>query len=240
MPPRAPKRNLELFVGENALQNAPAQAATKPIPLPPRKPGQGPKAVPAGKPAPVAKPAGAARRKPRHSGLIVSFLALVVLPTIISGAYLGFFAVDQYTSTVGFAVKSEKSSASIDLMGGISQLTGGSSTDASMVAAYLQSQDLVAKLDSELNLRALFSKPFKGDPVFAFDPSGSIEDLVYYWNHMVTVSFDSGTGLIEMDVQAFTPQSAQAITQAAFKESARVTIQPLCGGGDRIAGKSTT
>lgn len=204
------------------MQNAPAQADTKPIPLPQRKPGQGPKAVPAGKSAPVARPAGAARRKPRHSGLIASFMALVALPTIISGTYLGVFAVDQYTSTVGFAVKSEKSSTSIDLMGGISQLTGGSSTDASMVAAYLQSQDLVEKLDSELDLRALFSKPFKSDPVFAFNPSGSIEDLVYYWNHMVTVSFDSGTGLIEMDVQAFTPQSAQAITQAAFKESARM------------------
>ncbi len=219
------------------MQQIRAKSFGKPIPIRPPGPSRAPGSVPQGKSGPVPRPAGPARHRRRHSALLVSFLLMVLLPTLISGSYLWFRAVDQYTSTVAFAVRTQKSSAVIDMLGGLSQLTGASSTDASMVAAYLQSQDLVAKLDAPLNLRAMFSRPARADPIFAFDPSGSIEDLVDYWNRMVTVAFDPGTGLIEMDVQAFTPQEAQRVAQAAFAESSQM-INELSAIAQQDATKS--
>ncbi|MBI1217020.1 MAG: sugar transporter [Rhodobacteraceae bacterium] len=168
------------------------------------------------------RPAARVRRQPHHWGLIASFLVLVLLPTLISGGYLVFRAADQYGATVGFAVRTEKSSTMIDLLGGISQLSGASSTDAGMVYQYLQSPELVKKLDSRLNLRAIFARAYATDPVFAYDPSGRIEDLVDFWNRMVTVSFDQGTGLLTLDVRAFSAADAQAVAQAAFDESSHM------------------
>jgi capsular polysaccharide transport system permease protein len=193
-----------------------AKGAARPIPLKPVAPA----AVPP--PRPVARPAAQARRQPHHWGLIASFLALVLVPTLISGGYLAFRAADQFGATVGFAVRTEKSSTMIDLLGGISQLSGASSTDAGMVYQYLQSPELVKILDARLNLRAIFARAHAADPVFAYDPTGSIEDLVDYWNRMVTVSLDQGTGLITLDVRAFSAADAQVVAQAAFDESSRM------------------
>ena len=51
---------------------------------------------------------------------------------------------------------------------------------------YIVSQELVAKMDAELDLKAMYSKA-AGDPLNAFKPGGKIEDLVAYWQRMVKV-----------------------------------------------------
>lgn len=80
---------------------------------------------------------------------------------------------------------------------------------------------MVRTIDEQLGLRALFSKP-TGDPIFAYDSEGSIEDLVDYWARMVRVNYDTGTGLVELEVRAFTAEDAQKIAQAIFDESSRM------------------
>ena len=72
-----------------------------------------------------------------------------------------------------------------------------------------------------MDLRRLWSKP-SGDPVFTFNPAGSIEDLLDYWQRMVRTSYDGTTGLIEVRVLAFDPTDATAIAQALLDESARM------------------
>lgn len=64
------------------------------------------------------------------------------------------------------------------------------------------------------------------DPLLSFDPDGTIEDLVDYWERMLRISYDSGSGLIEMRVLAFDPQEAQAIAQEIYLESSE-TVNEL-------------
>lgn len=214
-----------------------ASGAARPIPFKPQPakpqpsrpagltpPGARPRSAPASSPAviAVAPPAGKARRRPRHLGLLASFLALVALPTALSGGYLGLRAVDQYASTVGFAVQSENSSTMLNILGGITQLAGASDSQAAMVYEYLQSRDLVERLDARLNLRRIFAAPHRTDPVFAFDPAGSVEDLVDYWHRMTTVTYDPGTGLLTLEVHAFSAAQAREIAAAAFDEASRM------------------
>lgn len=201
-------------------------SAVTPAPAP--APGPAPVAAPAAPAAPklaapphsqLPKPTGGFLMKLRHYALLGSFLATVVLPTAISGAYLYAVANDQYTSTVGFAVRSEEFSSALSLLGGLSSLSGTSSSDTDILYQFIRSQELVGNIESQMDLRGFYSVPER-DPVFAFDPAGSIEDLTDYWGRMVRVSYDKGTGLIEVRAHAFRPQDARQIATAIFTESA--------------------
>ncbi|MFN4102405.1 MAG: sugar transporter, partial [Pararhodobacter sp.] len=73
--------------------------------------------------------------------------------------------------------------------------------------------------DARLDLKAMYSKAWPADPVFAFNPAGTIEDLLAYWNLAVSVAYDGASGLLTLRVLAFDPDDAQAIAQAIFEES---------------------
>lgn len=143
---------------------------------------------------------------------------MVVAPISGSGWYLWNVAVDQYASTVAFSVRREEAGSAVETLIGITGISGSSSTDTDILYEFLQSQILVADIDAQVDLRGKWSKP-DNDPVFAFDPSGSIEDLVDYWDRMVKIYYDSGAGLLEVRVLAFTAEDATTIANALFLES---------------------
>lgn len=198
-------------------------------PAPP-PPGGRPAAPPPGagdRPAPKAAPAARpARWKARHSILLLSFVLMVLLPSGISAYYLWARASDQYISRVGFSVRTEEASSAIELLGGITNLSGSSSSDTDILYEFLQSQELVERIDSELDLRAIWSRVDPSeDPIFAYHAPGSIEDLLGHWERQVRIHYDGGTGLIDLDVLAFTPQDARAIAQLIFEESSAMINQ---------------
>ncbi|MEM9797842.1 MAG: capsule biosynthesis protein [Pseudomonadota bacterium] len=150
----------------------------------------------------------------------MSFLLLVVLPSALTGWYLWTRAVDQYASYVGFSVRQEDMSSPLDILQGMGDISGSSSSDTDILYEFLQSQRLVADLDAEIGLREIWGKP-EQDPIFSFDPSGSIEDLVDYWERMVTID-DGGTGLIDVRVLAFEPADATLIAERLFARSSEM------------------
>lgn len=165
--------------------------------------------------------AGQAKTQRHHRLLALSFLLAVLLPILVTSLYLWGKAVDQYASTVGFSVRREDASSALELLGGLGGLTKSSSSDTDILYEFLRSQKLVADMDARLDLRKIWSKP-KGDPIFSFDSSGSIEDLVDYWQRMVKTTYDSGSNLIEVRVLAFDPQDATNIAQALFDDSSQM------------------
>lgn len=170
----------------------------------------------------VRMPASSSRLRRRHVGLIASFLLMVLLPLLVSTWYMFFRAVDQYASTLGFSVHQEDGGGSaLELLSGISGLSsvsGSSSPDTDVIYTYIYSQELVAEIDAELDLRSIWSTP-ANDFFFRFDETGTIEDLVDYWADMVKVHYDSTTRLIEVRVLAFDPRDAQRISEAIFTRS---------------------
>ncbi|MEM5476116.1 sugar transporter [Pacificibacter sp. AS14] len=160
-------------------------------------------------------------RRPRHVGLIIVFCALVAFPTITSALYLFAIADDQYHSTVGFSIQKKDETSPVELLGGITSLAGSATSDADILYEYIRSQEMVEAIDARLDLRSIYSKP-TFDPVFAFAPEKMIEDLIDYWQRVVRIYYDSSTGLIELEVLAFTPEDATAVTQAIFEESSRL------------------
>jgi capsular polysaccharide transport system permease protein len=145
---------------------------------------------------------------------------VVLAPAATGIWYLYGRAADQYASTTGFAVRTEEASSAVDILGGLSNLSSASSSDTDILFEFIQGQQLVTGVASDLDLRAYWSRPHDTDPIFAFEPGGTVEDLIDYWGRMVRIDYDGGTGLIELRINAFDPDEAQAIAQAIFDRSA--------------------
>ena len=168
----------------------------------------------------VKPPAKASRFKGRHALALLSFVLFVIGSAAGSAWYLWTRAADQYASYMGFSVRAEEATPSITSLLGPLDLGGSSTPDADILYLFIQSQNLVAKIDADLDLRSIWSKVDpEQDPVFAYHPPGTVEELLEHWQRKVKVVYDTSTGLIELRVLAFTPEDAQAIAEAILAES---------------------
>lgn len=166
---------------------------------------------------PIARPAQMQRR---HWGVVFSFVLCVLLPVIALNFYLWTIAEDQYVSTTGFTVRSQENAGASDLLGGLASFTsGGTASDSDILFEFIQSQEMVRSVDKGLDLRNHFSQHWPKDWAFSIWPDATIEELVWYWSRVVKISYDSGSGLIEVQASAFQPEYSQAITQAILSAS---------------------
>lgn len=166
---------------------------------------------------PVARPA---RMKKRHVGLLASFLLLVLAPLVAVVLYLWTVAGDQYISTTGFTVRSQESSSANDLLGGLAQFAGGNAaSDSDILYEFIQSQEMAKVVDARLGLKAHYAQRWPDDWAFSLWPDASLEDLVWYWQRVVSISYDGSSGLIEVQAVAFDAVMAQAITREIVAES---------------------
>ena len=181
------------------------------------------KARPAPAPPPVVVQAAPPRRtfaRPRHYAALASFLLLVLLPLAATIGYLYVRADDQYHSDVAFSIRSEEiGAATAGLLGAITQIGGGgSASEPEILFEYIRSQEIVAKIDAEIDLRRIYNRA-PDDVVFTLGDEASIEDLLWHWNRMVDVSLESHSGVIRVRATAFTPEDARAITRAILEKS---------------------
>ena len=164
---------------------------------------------------------GMAQMRPRHYGVIALFVLMVILPTISYSLYLWTKAANQYQSNVGFGSRTEDAPSTFSFLGALGGVSQSGSSDMDILSQFIISQELVAKLDQQMDLKALYSKAVN-DPMNAFATGGTIEDLVAYWQHMVIVNYDNGTGLMTLEVYAFDPQDAKKIAEAILVESTKI------------------
>ena len=203
---------------------APEKAAEKPARTAEEKPKPKPKPAPKPK-TPVPPVAGPAHMKKRHYGLMASFILLVLVPMACVGSYLALFAKDQYVSEVGFTVQREEAPLVSNLISSLGQVSSSSSTDSDILFEFVRSQELVQRIDAQIDLRNLYATISEIDPVFGLHEGANIEELVDYWQRMVKVSYAPGTGLLELEVRAFDPDTANRIATLIFSESSEMINQ---------------
>lgn len=174
-------------------------------------------AEPVGKIRPVARPVA----RGRHRRLIQSFFAFVVVPALLVVAYMALVAQDRYASSIGFSVRNGSNDASAaSLLGGLASVTGSSvSGDADILNQYVRSQQMVQAVDAKLDLRKIYSTHWWLDPVFSLWPDATIEDLTQYWSRVVQVSYDQTSGLMQIEVNAFSPEDARNISAEILVQS---------------------
>ncbi len=158
----------------------------------------------------------------RHRVAFYTFIAMVIVPFALILGYLEIFAQDQFSSEAGFSVRKEEGASSVNSIGGLAQLTGAASTDAEILYDFIRSQDLVQRVDGELNLMAIYGKNHLQDPLYTLAENSTIEEKQDYWRRMVTVEYNEATGLIRLEVRAFSPTEAQLVAQAIIRYSSEM------------------
>jgi capsular polysaccharide transport system permease protein len=160
---------------------------------------------------------GGVSRRNRSARLfgIVSALVMVVLPTLAAALYFGLIASDQYQVEAQFAIHGGEPMP-MDTMG---SLTGFASLhqvqDSLIVVDYIRSRALVDKLDKDIDLRAIFSRP-EADIASRLNPDAPIEDVVRYWEKHIYITIDSSSGIVTAHFRAFRPDDALILGRAVL------------------------
>ena len=141
-----------------------------------------------------------------------SFVICVLVPTLIGAYYYSFIASDRYVSGTGFAVRGLDTGGGADLFGAFTGLvnTGSTTSDSYIVLKYLQTRDLIERLQIDFDFVGAFSR-LSIDYFSRLDPEEEIEEIVEYWQEVTTTTFDPTSGIITFDVEAFNPQDAETI-----------------------------
>ncbi|WP_347473329.1 capsule biosynthesis protein [Acinetobacter thermotolerans] len=130
------------------------------------------------------------------------------------------FAKDRYASSSVLLVKQVADAQVADSSGGLGALLGVSNTsreDSQILKEYISSRDMIERLDQALNLRKEFSSV--KDPIFALSKDASIEELVEYFNKMISVELDEQTMMLHVKAQGFSPEFSLKLNKVLLKES---------------------
>ena len=157
-------------------------------------------------------------QKPRLSKLLWSFVFCVLLPIMAATAYYMTIATDRYAARAGFSIRGVDTSAGIDGIGAITGLasSGSTTSDSYIVLSYLASRELVEAVDAELDLRGAYAAT-DVDPLSRLEPDANAEEFVNYWQRRIRTQFDPTSGIIEFEVQSFTPEHAREIADAVLR-----------------------
>jgi capsular polysaccharide transport system permease protein len=155
----------------------------------------------------------------RRRALIASFVAMVLLPAIAISVYIFLIASDQYHSTTAFAVRNSQATPATEVLGMVLNAGGESTTSNSYILHdYLQSQAIVEDVSKTIDLEEIFNNN-GADWYFRMGKDQSIEDKVDYWNDMVGVNFDATSGVIFVEVRAFSAEDALKLSSLVLKQS---------------------
>ncbi|MGH6878483.1 MAG: hypothetical protein ACREHV_14070 [Rhizomicrobium sp.] len=94
----------------------------------------------------------------------------------------------------------------------------GSTTQSGAVLAYIVSPDILKLLDKKYHLRTIYASP-QHSPFWRLDEDASEEDFLSFYQQMVTVSQDSTTFLITINVLDYDAARAHAICNAIILAS---------------------
>lgn len=166
---------------------------------------------------------GPAKVRKRHNMVVISFVLCVLMPVLVAGWYLWTRAADQYASYVGFLVRSEKSATALENLGGLLDMAQSSSSDTDILYKFIQSRALVDQVNRRVDLKTMWSGHPR-DFVFNYSGGDTPEALLDHWHRQVKIYYDQG--MLDLRVQAYTPEDAQLIAQAILDES-QTTINQL-------------
>lgn len=156
------------------------------------------------------------------------FLLLVVLPTLLVGAYYALIAADIYESEARFLVRNRTATApslAAEMGGGASPLAGFFPTsrtgteEARAVSAFIDSHAAVAALRRNIDLVELWRRP-EADLIARLRyEAPEAERLLRYYRQRVRIVTDPDTGVLVLRAQAFRPEDARLLTQDLLRLS---------------------
>ncbi len=160
-------------------------------------------------------------KKGRRLRLLTAF---VYIPTFVLAVYLFCFFSPMYISESHFALRSNDMSDLSVAPSSLFQTISGSVFDAFIIQSYVGSLDMLEKVSQRINLREHFSDRSK-DIYSRLKAKPTKEEMLSYWQWLVSVSYELDKGIISVAVKAYTPEMAKAINDAILAYSEALVNQ---------------
>lgn len=153
----------------------------------------------------------------RHLGKLV-----IILPMALLIIYLAIFSQPRFMSESKVAIKRSDDLASNSVNFGLllGAINPSSVEDALYLKEYINSPDMLAVLDKQLNFREAFSQSGL-DFLHHLSPDETAEKFLRYYRERISVTYDDKAGLLAIRTQGFTPDFALNFNKAVLKESER-------------------
>lgn len=166
------------------------------------------------------------------------FVFLVLIPTLVSIIYFGFVASDVFISETRFVVRSPERKAPAGLglvLAGAGFNNAGEEANAAQ--AFVESREALRRINDDNAFAKAYTRP--AISLFnRFDPlgiDGSFEELYAYYADKVLLEADVTTGILTLQVRAFTPADAHRFNESLLRMSEQTINQMnLRGRGDLI------
>jgi capsular polysaccharide transport system permease protein len=181
------------------------ETVTRPAPASDHVREAAPRRPPPARPAP--RPA-----RPRRPGAALGFLLLVVLPTLAFGGWQLRGAADQYAVELRFAVRPADPARASLPAGMLAGATAGN-TDAYAVVQHLQSRAAIPAVARHADVRGILGHE-AADWLARLDPAAPLEAALHAWRRQVRPYFDRASGIVSVEVRAFTAADALALALA--------------------------
>ena len=146
--------------------------------------------------------------------------AMIILPIVIVLCYFLFFASPMYISHTAFAIRSAETgavSAGTDIAS-VFLKSSSSSNDVYILEDYIKSLDLARRIDASLNFIGHYADS-SHDIISRLWKNPTQDELMTYWQKVITPELDPDTGIINLRVRAYTPEMAQKLSQAILSAS---------------------
>jgi len=155
------------------------------------------------------------------------FWGIVGLPTLLAGVYFFAIASDLYSSEVKFIVRGPNKVPTSAISAMLSA-SSAVSEDAYAVHEYVMSRDAVRRLEREVDLRGLLSRP-EGDLITRFPGiwfwRKDFESLYWSYKRFVSVEADSLSGVTTLLIKGYRPEDAQRMARALLEFSEQLVNQ---------------
>jgi capsular polysaccharide transport system permease protein len=148
-------------------------------------------------------------------------IGMVVLPLILAAVYYGVFAVDRYVSSAQVVVRQDGGNPGAQVPGLATLLTGtnpASREETLYLREYIVSTDMMLLLEERLHWIEQYAAQ-RSDVFFWLNKDTEREDLLEYYQRMVSAHYDETTGLLRVEVQAFTPELSEQMLRTILKAS---------------------
>jgi capsular polysaccharide transport system permease protein len=149
------------------------------------------------------------------------FVALILIPNLLSILYFGLIAAPVYTSSASLIVLNPKQNGP-----SLSSLLSGASGDSSeqgghILKSYFASWDAFRKAEAPLKLASQYGK---GDFVSRFGGIATFFQsndvaLWRYFQRRVDIEIDQKSGIVELNVDAYDPAYAVTLTKALLGDA---------------------
>jgi capsular polysaccharide transport system permease protein len=150
--------------------------------------------------------------------LVFSFLVVFFAPAVTASVYYGLLASDQYASEARLILRTGEGSVFDQLSGFTNMFTSQQAQDNQILVNYVGSRAMVEKIDRQLDLRGIYSRP-EADWWARFNASKPIEDLEKYWRKRVDVALEQSSSIIYLEARAFKPEDALQIIEKVVENA---------------------